>query len=207
MEPKTTSLWAQQDQHQGDRWRLFRAVAAATGADTVFYPGCYVDIAPSFVFGSVTYLDSDRRATGFFNDRAGIAEIIIQHDGPAAPDITFIAADYTDTLGLPDEHFDLLISLYAGFISEHCTRYLRIGGTLLVTPSHGDAALASIDSRYKLSGVVISRNGNYRVGSNHLDTYLISKKEQHVTVESLHQTGRGVAYTKSPFAYFFTRVA
>lgn len=102
---------------------------------------------------------------------------------------------------------DLLVSLYAGFISEHCTRYLRIGGTLLVNPSHGDAALASVDPRYELAGVVISRNGNYRVDSNDLKTYLIPTKEQPVTVESLHRTGRGVAYTKSPFAYLFTRIA
>jgi hypothetical protein len=26
---------------------------------------------------------------------------------------------------------------------------------------HGDAAMASIDSRYELTGVVISRSGNY----------------------------------------------
>ena len=207
MEPKTAELWAQQDQHQGDRWRLFGAVAAAIDAETVFYPGCYVDIAPSFVFGSVTYLDSDRRAAGFFSDRAGIAEIITQHNSPPAPDITFISADYTKGLELPGEHFDLLVSLYAGFISEHCTQYLKTGGTLLVNPSHGDAALASIDPRYELAGVVISGNGNYRVDTNELDTYLIPKKAQPIAAESLRQTGRGVAYTKSPFAYLFTKVA
>ena len=75
----------------------------------------------------------------------------------------FIGADYTDPLGLDDGGFDLLISMYAGFISEHCTRYLRVGGTLLVNPSHGDAAMASIDPRYRLTGVVTSRSGGYSV--------------------------------------------
>jgi len=207
MEPKTAELWAKQDQHQGDRWRLFRAVAATIDARTVFYPGCYVDITPSFVFDSVTYLDSDERAPKFFADTDGVAEIVANHNGPAEPDIAFIHGDYADRLELPDEHFDLLVSLYAGFISEHCTQHLKVGGTLLVNPSHGDAAMASIDPRYELSAVVISRSGNYRVDANNLDAYLIPKKAQDITTDSLHASRRGVGYTKSPFAYLFTRVA
>lgn len=207
MEAKTAELWAKQDQHQGDRWRLFSAVSAAIAANSVFYPGCYVDIAPSFVFASVTYLDLDKRTPKFFDDAAGVAEIVADHDGPANPDITFIHGDYTSGVDLPDEHFDLLISLYAGFISEHCTRHLKIGGTLLVNPSHGDAAMASIDQCYELAGVVISRSGDYRVDTTDLDTYLIPKKPQEITRDSLHTSGRGVGYTKSPFAYLFTRVA
>jgi hypothetical protein len=207
MKPKTAELWAKQDQHEGDRWRLFSAVAAAIDARTVLYPGCYVDIAPSFVFESVTYLDIDKRAPRFFADTDGVADIIARHRGPGEPDVTFIHADYTSDLDLPDEHFDLLVSLYAGFISEHCTRHLRIGGTLLVNASHGDAAMASIDPRYQLTGVVLTRSGGYRVDTTDLDSYLIPKKPQTITVDSLHESGRGVAYTRSPFAYLFTRTA
>ena len=98
------------------------------------------------------------------------------------------------------------MSLYAGFISEHCTRHLRIGGTLLVNPSHGDAAMASIDPRYELAGVVISRDGDYRVDTADLDRFLIPKKPQEITVDALHASNRGIGYTTSPFAYLFTRV-
>ena len=121
--------------------------------------------------------------------------------------VRFIGADYADALDLDDGEFDLLISLYAGFISEHCTRYLRVGGTLLVNPSHGDAAMASIDPRYRLTGVVTARSGRYSVSTRELDTYLVPKREVEVTRESLHASGRGVGYTKSPFAYLFERVA
>ena len=110
-----------------------------------------------------------------------------------------------DELGLADESFDLLASLYAGLVSEYCTRYLRVGGTLLVNSSHGDAAMASIDSRYRLAGVVTSRAGNYRVSMDGLDSYLIPKRSVEVTAELLHRTGRGIAYTRSPFAYLFQR--
>jgi len=207
MNPRTAELWAKQDQHQGDRWRLFSAVAEYVDASTVLYPGSYVDLAPSFVFDSVTYLDVDKRAAKFFADTDGVRGIVADHDGPVDPDITFIHADYRSDLDLPADHFDLLVSLYAGFITEHCTRHLRIGGSLLVNPSHGDAAMASIDPRYELTGVVVASNGNYRVATSDLDTHLIPKKPQSVTVETLHESGRGIGYTKSAFAYLFTRIA
>ena len=207
MQSKTAELWAKQDQHGGDRRRLFSAVAGAVDATTVLYPGCYVDIAPSFVFESVTYLDIDKRAPKFFADVDGVREIVADHDGPSDPEITFVHADYTSSLDLPNDHFDLLVSLYAGFISEHCTEHLRVGGTLLVNPSHGDVAMASIDPRYELAGVVVSRAGDYRIATTDLDAYLVPKKPQAVTVDSLHATNRGIGYTTSPFAYLFTRIA
>jgi len=202
----TADLWAKQDQHAGDRWRLFAAVADAVDAGTVLYPGSYVDIAPSFVWPAVTYLDVDRRAASFFDDCEGVREIIAMHPGgPADPQLAFINGDYTADLSLPDAAFDLLVSLYAGPVSRYCTRYLRIGGSLLVHPSHGDAALASIDERYELAGVVRSRSGTYTVSTDDLGTYLIPKSPVEMTVDVIEAAGRGVAYTKSPFAYVFRR--
>lgn len=66
--------------------------------------------------------------------------------------------------------------------------------------------MASIDSRYRFRGVVVSRSGRFRVRTNDLDTYLVPKRDVEVTVELLHETGRGVAYTKTPYAYIFERV-
>ena len=63
-----------------------------------------------------------------------------------------------------------------GFIAEPCSRYLRPGGWLLVNPSHGDAAIAAIDPRYQLVGVVQSRAGDYSVSKRNLDSYLIPKR-------------------------------
>jgi hypothetical protein len=204
----TAELWAAQDRHEGDRWRLFSAVAGAVEATEVLYPGSYVDIAPSMVFPSVTYVDVDRRAERFFADRTGVLAIVAAHHGsPLDPQIRFLNADYTTELGLPDQHFDLLVSLYAGFVSEHCTQHLKIGGTLLVNPSHGDAAMAAIDPRYELAGVVRSRSGAYRVETSQLERFLIPKKPGVVTADLLHERGRGIAYTTSPFAYLFRRVA
>lgn len=208
MDPFTQKLWLTQDQHVGDRQRLFEAIATEVEATSILYPGSYIDIAPSFVFDAVTYVDTDDRAARFFGDVSGVQELIGEHrTARDSCDVTFHHRDYREDLDLEAESFDLLVSLYAGFVSEHCTGHLRVGGTLLVNSSHGDAAMASIDTRYRLRGVVTSRDGRYGVSTRQLDSYLVTKKEQQITVESLHQSGRGIAYTKSPFAYLFERIA
>ncbi len=207
MKPRTAALWAKQDEYDTHRWRLFAAVRAFTDVRTVVYPGSYVDISPSFVFDSVTYVDIDKRTPAFFADTDGVREIVVAHGGPVDADVAFVHADYTTELDLDVDSFDLLVSLYAGFVSEHCTQHLRIGGTLLVNPSHGDAAMASIDPRYELAGVITVDDGHYEVTTTDLDTYLIPKKAQQITVDLLHTAGRGIAYTRAPFAYLFTRVA
>lgn len=197
-------MWAKQNRHDGDRQRLFETVAAVRPGRRVLYPGSYVDVAASFAFAHVTYIDVDARALRFFADRDGIGEIL----GPGrTAGVEFLHSDYTDHLPYPDQSFDLLVSLYAGFVSEACTQYLRIGGTLLVNPSHGDAAMASIDPRYVLTGVVKARDGSYQVRQTDLDTYLVPKKEVELTPAYLHERGRGIAYTRAPFAYLFERVA
>lgn len=209
MRAATKQLWAQQDRHEGDRQRLFEAIADTVDAETVLYPGSFVDVAASFIFDSVTYVDSDTRAKKFFGDTAGVAELIAEHDDDPdrEPEVTFIKADYTKKLDLSTASFDLLVSLYGGFVSEHCTKYLKVGGFLLVNGSHGDASMASIDERYQLVGVVTSRAGEYRVTRHDLNSYFVPKKRsEEITPELLHELGKSVSYTKTPFAYLFERV-
>lgn len=205
MRPATQKLWDQQNRHPGDRQRLFSAVRAEIGGSAVLYPGSFVDIAASIVYPSVTYVDVDKRAARFFADESGVSEILDAAGGPSSPTLRFIHGDYTEELGLEPESSDLLVSLYAGFVSEACVDYIRVGGVLLAAPSHGDVAMASIDPRYELTGVVTSRDGKYRVRSDSLDTYLIPKSEVEISREMLRQRGKGIAYTKSPFAYLFTK--
>lgn len=200
-------MWEKQNTHGGDRQRLFTAIRDHLGDGSVLYPGSYVDIAASMAFSSVTYVDVDDRAAAFFRDAVGIAEILRSAGGDAGASVTFIHGDYTVDLGLPPESFDLLVSLYAGFVSEACTSHLRVGGTLLVAPSHGDVAMAALDPRYELTGVVASRSSGYRVMVEDLETYLIPAKPTPITVEYLHEWGRGIRYTRSTFAYLFTRRA
>lgn len=206
MTDKTQTLWEKQDRHKGDRWRLFQAVSATVPARNVLYAGSYVDVAASFVYDDVTYVDMDKRAAAFFADTEGVKRIICGHGGNAHGQVAFLHSDYR-SLDLKDETFDLLVSLYAGFISDACGHLLRVGGVLLVNSSHGDAALAALDPRFALSAVVTVSGDRYGVTDRNLDSYMVPKKPQLITQDRIKASGRGIAYTKSPFAYLFKRIA
>ena len=63
-----------------------------------------------------------------------------------------LSISYTAGFAEAEKSFDLLISQYAGFVSQHCKKYLKIGGILLVNNSHGDASMAKLDDDYKFVG-------------------------------------------------------
>lgn len=205
VKPSTRNLWNLQNRHEGDRVRLYQAVQEVVAAARVLYPGSFVDVAASTVFPHVTYVEIDRRAKTFFDDSEGVREILSELGNADSSEFAFVNTDYR-SLQLEDQSFDMLISLYAGFVSEHCTPLLRVGGTLLVNSSHGDAALASIDRRYELGAAVLSRGGEYSIRTHDLDEYMIPKRPVEITPEYLHERGRGIAYTRPAFAYLFNRV-
>ena len=206
MRAATQRLWVEQDRHTGDRQRLFTAVSGAIEAERVLYPGSFVDIAPSFVWPSVTYVDMDRRAARFFDDVDGVAELIADHGGPSDPHVRFVAADYSEPLPLDDEGFDLVVSLYTGPALDHVTRYLAPGGHVLANTSHGDVALAALDDRYELVAAIAATSAGYRARTDALDRYLVPKRSSPVTSDEIRSTGRGVGYTKQAAAYLFRRV-
>jgi hypothetical protein len=201
---RTRRLWNEQNRHEGDRQRLFTAVAEAIPVNRVLYPGSFVDIAPSFVFGDVTYVDIDRRAARFFEDAETVDAIIAEHRSDATH-WSFIATDYRDDLGLEDDSFDLLVSLYAGPVSDACGHLVRPGGRVLANPSHGDVALLALDERFTLEAVVTSRAGSYAVDPAELESHLIPKRSAQPSRVEILSHGRGIAYTRSPFAYLFQR--
>ncbi|WP_236246837.1 hypothetical protein [Streptomyces sp. CC210A] len=190
--------------HTGDRTTLYQAVAAHTGARRVLYPGSYLDLAPSYHWPDVTYLDADARARKAFQGPDATTLATRHKQYPEQPRIAFVPGDYTRTLTeLPAAEWDLVISLYAGPVSEHATRCLRPGGWLLANNSHADAGLAHLDPRYRLAAVLHHRSGRYRLTTDDLDRYLQPKRPPHPTREQLHAAGRGTAYTHPATAYLF----
>ncbi len=105
------------------------------------------------------------------------------------------------------EDFDLLISQYAGFISDSCKVYLKIGGILLVNNSHGDAGLASIDKDYQLIASIHKSKGKYRISYSSLEQYFIPKRKLNITIDYLHELGKGIGYTKTAPLYLFQRIS
>ena len=206
MHPATRKRWNEHNRDSHDRVRLFAAVSEFTGVKTVLYPGSFVDIAASVIFPNVTYVDMDRRTPRFFSDAPGVREIVASMGGAEDFAFDFVHSDYRRQLPCADGSFDLLVSLYAGFVSEACSRYLAIGGFLLANTSHGDVAMASIDRRYEHVAVLTLRSGKYNVVADDLTAYLTPKKPTEISKPILHARGRGIAYAKSAFAYLFRRV-
>ena len=201
------SLYRQYHLDRGDdRLGLFRLLAERYPLESALYPGCFVHLTPSLVFPLTTFVDSDRRAGEFFAAEAVWAYIAEYKLYPESAQVKFHPLDYREQLPEPEGRFDLLISQYAGFVSEHCTRYLKVGGLLLANNSHGDASLASLDPRYELAGVFDRRGERFSLKASNLETYLVPKSGILVTREALLASGRGVGYTRTASAYLFRRV-
>ncbi|MGB0973231.1 MAG: hypothetical protein ACPGVG_20095 [Mycobacterium sp.] len=196
--------WATYRQTIGDRSGLFAAVANLWGPARAMYPGCYLDVAPSTAIPSVTYVDVDRRAARYFANRELVfAELRGRTPAGTQAEVSFLHADYTTPLDLPDPKFDLLISLYTGPVWDHCRQYLKAGGLFLANTSHGDASLAALDPRMELVAAVHQRGDEYRIDRGALDSYLMPKRPAAADPDLIRRGGRGIAYTRTAFAYLF----
>lgn len=187
---------------------VFEAIAAWRQPKRVLYPGSFIHVTASFVFPAVGYVDTDSRAKQFFAERDEVVAFVNRHKVyRQRAELAFHAASYEDELPVADRSVDLLLSLYAGFISKPCKRYLRVGGVLAVNDSHGDASLASIDPDYALVGVLRGRGDRLRVVEDGLAAYFEPKqKKTKVTEALLRKQGRGIAYTVTAPVYLFERV-
>lgn len=183
---------------------LFALLNARFTIRSVLYAGSFVHISPSFIFPDVTYIDSDAQAKRFFSHEAPLKAYI--NARKQYPDAAF-AQDYRVLRKELMHAFDLLISQYAGFISEACKPYLKVGGLLLVNNSHGDAGLAALDTDYELVTTVHKRNGAYRLSDTNLGQYFIPKRPLPLSKAYLQKLGKGVAYSKTATLYVFKRVS
>jgi len=198
------NYYIDRDYEQVDLFRLLKNTYEIT---SVIYPGSYIHISPSFIFTSLAYIDSDKKAIKFFQSKELIKLIHERKEYNEDPKISFHGVDYQYQINEFHGQFDLLISQYAGFISHVCKDYLRIGGYLLVNNSHGDAGLASIDEDYRLISTVHKTRGKYRLSQNALEKYFIPKRNILVTREFLYKTGKGVGYSKTAPLYIFQRIS
>ena len=189
-----------------ERTELFELLSREIDARIVLYPGSFVHCTPSFFFPICVYVDSDRRAPRFFSSST-VRRFIEEHASyNTKPVIRFHYQSYENDIPEVEESFDLLISMYAGFVSANCTRYLKRGGYLVVNNSHGDASMAQLDERFELVGALHGRNDSYRLVSSNLDSYFVTKRPLEITPDYLRKINRGVAYTKPANYYLFQRL-
>ena len=185
---------------------LFRMLRERFSVEKVVYPGSYIQVSPSFVFQDVVYIDSDPAARKYFAS-GGLDQLVLEHkDYAAMPAIDFHPQDFGELHPEFFGRFDLMISQYAGFISQVCKPYLKPGGFLLVNNSHGDAGLAYLDPDYELIAAVQKSKGKYRLTETSLEEYFVPKKEIPDPEALIRTTGRGIGYIKTAPLYLFRRV-
>ena len=201
-------LYQQHCIDKGDeRLGLFRLLAERYPIRSALYAGSFTHVTPAFVFPTTCFVDMDKRAVRFFGDPAVLEFIKQRKSYDDEPVLRFHHGDYSTGFEEEDEAFDLLISQYAGFVSQGCKRYLKRGGYLLANNSHGDAGMAFLDPDYQLVAVINRRGDKFSFSEKDLDAYFIPKKESKITREYLERIGRGLGYTKSAFSYVFNRIA
>ena len=188
-----------------ERLNLFRQLEQKYGGTRVLYPGSFVHITPSFVYPTSVYIDNDPQAKQFFANPTHYEFVAKRqhYDQPAS--ITFHAGDYQLGIEEPDQSFDLLISQYAGFVSLHCKRYLKVGGLLLVNDSHGDATMASLDEDFQFIEYGNQIEGKFTLSDRYLDTYFVTKADTEITREWLMKHLRGFKYRREAAVYLFRR--
>jgi len=193
--------------HKGDRRGIFKVITEKFIIKKAIYPGSYIHVAPSFYIPEVVYVDSFKKTKRFFNDK-NIQDIINKNKNYLEEVIIrFYLVDFYKEIEEKLESFDLLISQYAGFVSQCCKKYLKPGGFLVANNSHGDASMASIDNSFELIGVIYYSNKKYRFTKRNLDQYFVPKKKNFkVTKEHLEKTMKGIGYTKTASAYFFKKL-
>ncbi len=189
-----------------ERLQLFEILRDEYSVNSCLYPGCFVHITPAFVFQKTAFVDTDRRAQRFFEDPSVAEFVDLNKQYGEASNITFFAQEYSKPLPI-DTEYDLLLSQYAGFVSEKCKKYLRKGGILVANNSHGDASLASIDADFRFRAVINRREERFWFAGNQLHEYFVPRRNVEVTKELLYKLKRGIGYTRSASNYVFEKVS
>ncbi len=197
------------EDYVGNHWNrreLFEKLIEKYEISSILYPGSYIHITPSLLIPKVTYVDMDKKAKAFFKDEKVYAYIEKHKTYKENNQASFFPADYSTEFEDTSNQYDLLISQYAGFISQSCKRYLKFGGILVANNSHGDAGIAHLDGDYELISVANQRGDKWTISEKNIDAYFIPKKDIEITKAYLQNLGRGLGYKKAANAYVFRRI-
>ena len=199
-------LYKEYMQKVGDRSELFELMGKNFDIESALYPGSYIDITPSFFFRKTVYIDNFKKTEKFFAQRDLMNLILKDKRYEGEPILKFYFRDYTKDFEELDKDFDLLISLYAGFVSKYCKKYLKKEGFLLVNNSHGDATMADLDKEFSLYAVIYRSNRKLYLSQKNLEKYFVSKKEMEISIEYLEKKMKGIGYKKTASFYLFKKV-
>ncbi len=189
-----------------ERIGLFTALKDNYEIKNVLYPGSFVHFTPVLVFPRLVCVDSYKQAIGFFKQKEVLEYVEKHKQYKEESELIFHHCDYYNDFGEQENSFDLLMSQYAGFISQACKKHLKKGALLVANNSHGDASMAFLDPDFEFVAVYNRKSDEqYTISEKNLDSYFIPKFQVKVTKESLEKSQKGVGYTKSPAGYIFRK--
>lgn len=187
-----------------ERLGLFELLRDTYAVCSALYPGSFIHVTPAYVFQRTTFVDSDRRVQQFFDSEE--VRSLVKKNKQYSEESELFALQQNYEKSLPKlQPYDLLISQYAGFVSQAGKRYLKKDGLLLVNNSHGDASMAFLDDDYQLIGSVSLSRGKWNISDSNLDSYFNPKKLPHPTKKEIQVLMKGVGYTKSAAHYIFKK--
>ena len=190
-----------------ERTDLFELLRDKYELASAVYLGSFVHIAPAFVFQRTAFVDNDKRVKQFYEDSSVLSLVNDRKQYALDPDIFASQQDYEDTIDLKLESFDLLISQYAGFVSQAGKKYLRKGGVLIANDSHADATMAFLDTDYTLIGVANHSNNEWQITELCLSDYFLLKNGSLATKQEIEHSMKGPKYTRMATDYIFRRIS
>jgi hypothetical protein len=208
MDLKTIKKYQEYVGKRGTCIEVFKSVAERFNIKTGIYPGSYIHITPSLVIPEMYYVDTDKKALKFFDNIEVIKQFIAYNKiYEKEPKLKFEGEDFNSKLHANISYYDLMISLYSGFISDSCKKYLKIGGIFLVNDSHGDATLAYFNSDYDFIGIIKETKTVSSIITNGLEQYFIPKNQIQVDIETVRAQMKGPKYKIRADYYLFKRIA
>jgi hypothetical protein len=159
------------------------------------------------VIPEVVYVDSDKKAISFFENKEEIVKYVEKNKiYEEKSKISFESKDYNSNLSISKNYYDLLISQFAGFVSQACKKYLKSGGILLVNDSHGDATKAKFDKDFEFIGVLNFREDKYYISTENLDEYFTFKRKRPIDIDKVTKTMKGPKYKNNCDYYLFRKL-
>lgn len=184
------------------RLGLFELLKTKFNINKALYLGSHIHITPSLVFPEVVYVDSYQKFKDMVESEEARNFINKNKQYSTKSKYAFIKQNYDNKLDVEND-FDLLISQYAGFVSQAGKTYLKKGGILVANNSHGDASMAHLDNDFELIAVANHTKDQWSISENQLDEYFVRKDARAETENELLKTGKGPSYKKTATNYIF----
>ena len=181
---------------------LFTATAQLTRASLVLYAGCHRHLTASLVFPDIDYLDNDRKVQALYTDPAALSYVDQHKQYVGDARLRFTLADYTKppSSKIQKESYDLLISLSAGLVSPHCSKYVRQSGYLLASDAHSDARHAYLSPDWHLIAVWDNVRSNWLQDSTTLNRcFKVKGTGKPLTQEQADESARVGTVSKRSF--------